>query len=119
MSTANDVVMNLMKLEGAVAAIIVDSESGMVLAQKSNGFDTEVAAAGNTRVVQAKRDTMKMLSMNESIDDILVTLNTQYHLIRPLQNNDAIFGYLVISKEGVNLAMARTVLKKEMSALEI
>ncbi len=119
MADANTVVANLIKLDGAIAAIIVDSDSGMVLASESNNFDTEIAAAGNTRVVQAKRNTMKMLELNDHIDDILITLDSQYHLIRPLVNNDAIFGYLVVLKSGINLAMARSLLKKEMATLSI
>jgi len=119
MSNANDVINELMGVEGAIAAVIADSDSGMVLAAKSNGFDTDTAAAGNTRVMQAKRDTMKMLGLNDNIDDILITLGTQIHLIRPLPSNDAIFGYLVVSKSGANLGMARAQLKKAMASLAI
>lgn len=119
MSNANEVVESLMKLDGAIAAIIVDSDSGMVLAQKSNDFDTEAAAAGNTRVVQAKRDTMKLLDLNDEIDDILITLGSQYHLIRPIAGEDAIFGYLVVRKDGINLAMARTMLKKTLASFSL
>jgi len=110
----------LMKTEGAIAAIIADSDSGLVLAAKSNGtFDTDTAAAGNTRVVQAKRDTMRMLKLNDKIDDMLITLGTQLHLIAPLPSNDAIFGYLVVDKNGANLGMARAQLKSAMSTVSI
>jgi len=119
MANANETVNELMGTEGAIAAIIADSDSGLVLAQKSNGFDTDTAAAGNTRVVQAKRDTMKMLKLNDSIEDILITLGNQLHLITPLPTNDAIFGYLVVDKNGANLGMARAQLKNAMAGLTI
>jgi len=120
MANANDTIDALMKTEGAVAAIIADSDSGLVLAAKSNGtFDTDTAAAGNTRVVQAKRDTMRMLNLNDKIEDILITLGTQLHLIAPYSSNDAVFGYLVVSKSGANLGMARASLKNAMSTLVI
>jgi len=119
MANANETVIELMGTEGAVAAIIGDSDSGLVLASKSNGFDTETAAAGNTRVMQAKRDTMKMLNLNDSIEDILITLGKQLHLITPLPGNDAIFGYLVVDKKGANLGMARAQLKNAMANLAV
>jgi len=119
MANANDTVKELMGTEGAIAAIIADSDSGLVLAAKSNGFDTDTAAAGNTRVMQAKRDTMKMLKLDDNIQDILITLGTQLHLITPLPDNDAIFGYLVVDKNGANLGMARAQLKNAMAGLVI
>ncbi len=115
----NEAIDGLMDVDGAIAAIIVDSDSGMVLAAKSKDFDTDMAAAGNTRVVQAKRDTMKMLKLDDRIEDMLITLGTQLHLITPLPSNDAIFGYLVVDKVGANLGMARAKLKSLMADLTI
>jgi len=118
MANAVEVVKSLMGVDGAVAAIIVDAESGLVLAAQSNGFDTDTAAAGNTRVVLAKRDTMRMLGLKDSIEDILITLGTQLHLIAPLPSNDAVFGYLVVEKSKTNLGMARSQLRQGMAELE-
>lgn len=99
-----------MELDGAVGTCIVDSNSGMMLGSMGGGkaFNLEIAAAGNTEVVRAKRKTMKSLALNgENIDDILITLRTQYHVIRPLSSNDALFIYVVIDRERGNLAMTR------------
>ncbi len=119
MSNAQQVVDNLMEMEGAIAAVIVDLGSGMVLAQKSiAGFDTDAAAGGTTRMVQAQLDTLRLLGKMETIDDMLITLEHEYHLIRPLfktGGEDAMFGYLVVSTKGINLAMARALLKKELA----
>ncbi len=111
----NEAIDEMMDVDGAIAAILADSDSGMVLAAKSKGFDTDTAAAGNTRVVQAKRDTMRMLKLDDKIEDMLITLGSQLHLIAPLPSNDAIFGYLVVDKAGANLGMARAKLKAVMS----
>jgi hypothetical protein len=95
-------------LDGFVGACIVDSNSGMMLGADGGGsMNLEVAAAGNTEVVRAKRKTMKALNLGDTIEDILITLGKQYHLIRPLPQNDALFIYLVLDRSKGNLAMAR------------
>jgi hypothetical protein len=108
MSTVKDTLSRIMQLDGALGTCIVDSNSGMMLGAEGNPtISLEVAAAGNTEVVRAKRKTMKNLNLKDSIEDILITLHSQYHLIRPLSSNDALFIYLVLDKTRGNLAMAR------------
>jgi len=99
----------IMELDGALGTCVVDSNSGMMLGADSRNcpLNLEVASAGNTEVVRAKRKTMKALSLKDTIEDILITLHGQYHLIRPLGSNDALFIYLVLDKGRGNLAMAR------------
>ncbi len=102
----------LLEIEGCLGVCIVDSNSGMTLGSSGgSAVDLEVAAAGNTEVVRAKRKTMKALNLNDSIEDMLITLGKAYHLIRPLGSNDALFIYLVLDKSKSNLAMARLQLR--------
>jgi len=77
-----------MQIDGAIGVAVVDYTSGMALGTlgSSKELDLTVAAAGNTDVVRAKMRTLDLLKLKDEIEDILITLGTQYHLIRPLRS---------------------------------
>jgi hypothetical protein len=109
-----------MTTDGALGVALVDWESGMTLGTLGGGkyLDLEVAAAGNTEVVRAKMRTMESLRLDDAIEDILITLNKQYHIIRPLRNQN-IFLYFVLDRSKANLALARLNLKRVETSLEV
>ncbi|MEU2601856.1 hypothetical protein [Streptomyces hirsutus] len=113
----------LSSIEGATAAALVDYTSGMALGTIGGGkdFNLEVAAAGNTDVVRSKLRTMELLGLKEEIDDILITLGTQYHLIRLIKGRggNGLFLYLVLDSGRSNLAMARHQLRRIENDLEV
>ncbi|MFE2147124.1 hypothetical protein ACFXA3_36270 [Streptomyces sp. NPDC059456] len=110
-------------IDGAIGAALVDYDSGMALGTIGGGkeLDLQVAAAGNTDVVRAKVRTMDMLGLKEEIEDILITLGSQYHLIRLLKGRGSkgFFLYLALDRGRANLAMARHQLKKIENELEV
>jgi len=113
-----------MNIDGALGASLVDWGSGMSLGAMGGGkyLDLDVASAGHTEVVRAKMRTMEALRLDDSIEDILITMSQQYHLIRLLRNSKSgqgLFLYLVLDREKANLALARHTLKRIESDISV
>ncbi|MEV4949764.1 hypothetical protein [Streptomyces sp. NPDC053755] len=110
-------------IEGSVGVALVDYTSGMALGALggSKDLDLAVAAAGNTDVVRAKLRTMEMLGIEDGIEDMLITLDSQYHLIRLIKGRggNGLFLYMVLDKGRANLAMARHQLRRIEADLEL
>ena len=109
---SNTDISKLAEINGFIGACLVDSETGLMMASEGGGkFDLETAAAGNTEVVKAKLAAAEMLGLNDSIEDILITLGKQLHLIRPLEKTPTVFVYVALDKKQANLGMARVQVK--------
>lgn len=121
-ATLDNVIADLLAIEGANGAAIVDIDSGMALAAGGTpGFDLNVAAAGNSNVVRAKLRTISDLELKDEVEDILITLGSQYHLINVLkgQGNSGLFIYLVLNRVTANLALARHKLRAVASHVAV
>lgn len=102
-----------LKINGCLGAALVDYQSGMCLGTVgSPGFDLELAAAGNADVVRAKFSIKEKLGLKDALEDLLITLSSQYHLIRMVGRS--MFFYVVLDRAKSNLALARM----ELSAIE-
>ncbi len=107
MANVNETLTNVMGIDGTIACALVDWSSGMTLGTMGTGINIEVAAAGNTNVVRAKAEVMKDLGITGGIEDMLITLESQYHLIRILQDHSNLFLYVALDKAKSNLGLAR------------
>ncbi|WP_067472454.1 hypothetical protein [Actinomadura hibisca] len=123
MTNIDLVLKDMMTIDGAVGAALVDYNSGMALGMlgSSKTLDLQVAAAGNTEVVRAKMRTMEQLGIKDDIEDILITLSGQYHIIRPVsgRKGKGLFLYLALDRGRANLALARHQLKGIEEIVEV
>ena len=119
MSNLNQSLEQLMAFDGALCAAVVDFNSGMLLGSAGSGVDMEVAAAGNTEVVRAKLRAMKLQGMDDQIEDFLITLGKQYHILRPSESIQGIFLYYVLDTSRANLALARRKVKDVSNELSL
>ncbi|MGW6917961.1 hypothetical protein ACWGB8_29730 [Kitasatospora sp. NPDC054939] len=117
----DDALKDAMTLDGAIGVALADYESGMSLGFLGGGqLDLEVAAAANTEVVRSKVRALAALSIDDVIEDILITLGGQYHLIRPLKGSrGSLFLYLALDRSRSNLALARHGLKRIEAKLDV
>lgn len=114
----NKFISETQEIEGVHAVTVVEISSGMALGSFSNGkVDPEIASAYNVEVVKAKLKAIDALGLKENIDDILITLSSQYHLIN-CSDNGAHMIYLAADKNKANLAMLRTIVRKGIEGIQ-
>ena len=108
-------------VDGAMGVALVDFDGGLTLgtAGGGGGLDLDIAGAGNLEVVRAMMRVMDQLGLDDQIEDILITLGEQYHLIRPLEKQSSMFLYLAIDRSQGNLGLARHQLRATETELAI
>jgi hypothetical protein len=107
----------MLRAEGALCAALVDAGSGLLIAGEGTLLDLELAVAADTEVLRSTLSTLALLRMDDQLEDILITLGKQYHIIRPVQSASGIFLYLVLDKGKANLALARRFCQAAEAAL--
>jgi len=104
------------EMPGYMAASLVDLESGMTLGLKSvrPDFDLAAASAYNSEMVKQKLKIMKALNLKTTLEDMLITLGEQIHVIKMV--GPTTFVYLVADRATSNLAIVRNVLAKHVAS---
>lgn len=99
---------------GFIAVSVAEIASGMSYYSQSAiaDFDPELASAYNLEVVKAKMNAIKALHLNgQVIDNIMITLSSQIHIIDVSDNQDY-FIYLAVDSTKANLGMTKSILNK-------
>ncbi|WP_433600332.1 hypothetical protein ACQPXH_00215 [Nocardia sp. CA-135953] len=128
----NDALRDGMSVDGAIGVAIVDCDTGSTVGKQGGNslLDLDIAGAALAEVVQAKMRAIETLQLDDAIEDILVTLGSQYHIVMPLESRpdsvsavpdrrDKLFLYLVLDRAQANLALARRHLRHIEQAVRI
>jgi predicted regulator of Ras-like GTPase activity (Roadblock/LC7/MglB family) len=102
---------------GFIAASLVDLDSGMTLAVKSvrPEFDLTAASAYNSELVKQKLKIMRTLGLNGTIEDMLISLTDQIHLVKLI--GPTTFLYLAVDRKQSNLAIVRAAVSRHVHHL--
>jgi hypothetical protein len=101
---------------GFIAASLVDLESGMTLGARSqrSDFDLTAASAYNSEMVKQKLKIMKALKLDTTLEDMVLTLGDQIHLIKLVSPTS--FIYLAADRAHANIAIVRNAVGKHATA---
>lgn len=103
----------LADLPELLAAAVIRIDTGQVLANYTTAreLNPEKVAAFNAEVVKQQRQALAALSQtDEALEDILITLRTQLHLLRVLADGQRVL-YVAADCRDTNLGIAREVLR--------
>ena len=108
---------------GFIAVSVTEVKSGVsyVAASADPNLDPNLASAYNLEVVKAKMSALRILGLEdkEKIEDILITLTDQIHVIDVAPSGNY-FVYLVVDSSRANLGITRSLLaryKKDLQSI--
>ena len=93
------------QVDGGLAAGVAEIAGGANLATAGGGIDVVAAAASLASVLRAKLKTFALLRLTETLEDVIVTLGSQLHLLRIVDGHR--FVWVVLDRSTANLALAR------------
>lgn len=98
---------------GFIGALLVDSESGLVLVAKGDStIDLPVVTAFGIQIVEVMLQHLGARGLNERVEEVLVTLGQQIHLIRPIAMAPGVLFHVCLDKKATRLGMARVQVKR-------
>jgi predicted regulator of Ras-like GTPase activity (Roadblock/LC7/MglB family) len=125
MANIADTLNKALQIDGVLGVALGDWNTGFSLGQVSSDSTRfsestlEQAIALNSEVIKAKNKARETLQITDNIEDILITLDSQYHLIRLSEAVKGVFFYLVLNREKANLGLARLKLREAEQGLQI
>lgn len=96
------------EIAGFVGACLVDGDTGLMLtSQGGGGLDLEAVAGQVTGVLKAQLAAVEALKLKDGVEEMIVTLDTRIHILRPLANIPGMFLWIALDRAKANLGMAR------------
>lgn len=108
-------------VEGAVSTLLVETQTGAVVAAVgSKLLDLEEAAGATAELARSKQEVEQRMGRGEAVEELLVTSTRGYYLMRPVEEGDERFLLMILDRRKGDLDQARIELEaiaREMAEL--
>jgi hypothetical protein len=112
-------ISGLRRIGGFVGGWLVDSATGHVMAAEQDDHMGDLEALMAASIGLGRANLRAMDFVDDSLDDILVTLGRRVHLIRPLRASPKVFLGVVMEGELVNPGLARVQLRRVEQSIRL
>jgi CheY-like chemotaxis protein len=109
----------LRKIDGYTASCLVDSTTGVILGVDGyvEGVEMQAAVEGFAELYRLKRDAVRAFVPDDDIDNIVITMSRQLHVLHAVAADKSCFLYVIVERLG-NLAHVTHALAAAEAALD-
>lgn len=101
----------------AISVVNLSSNLEMDTYCNTSDFDPDVATVYNVELVKAGQKAMAVLKSKDTIKDILITLDTQLHLLTLSKAGNALY-YVVADARKTSLSILRSTIRKYAKGIQ-
>jgi hypothetical protein len=101
------VIKDLLDADGAEAAAVIDVTANKILVECGDTSLMSIKSQIIIRLVVMKIELMKNMQLENQLEDMIITLNTEYQIVRAIEGIPNTFICLLLRKDIANLAMAK------------
>ncbi|HEY0190679.1 MAG TPA: response regulator [Kofleriaceae bacterium] len=103
------VVEKLRRLDGYAAAMMIDSQSGVVLGGDGDVSSPEIqaAAAGYCELYRMECALVDRLGVADEIEDVVITMSKQYHVLHAVAGAPSLLLCVALDRDTASLGLAR------------
>ena len=93
--------------EGVIACAFAQVSQGKLIAGKGKLEQIERSLTYALDIYESQGNILSALGSDPHTEDVMISFNRQYHLIRPIPSDRDVVVYLVLNKSRSNLARVR------------
>lgn len=106
--TTSALVSSATRIDGAIGAALIDWDKQRITS--ISGADIKPFAMHNAESFREQTRVLRSMGINEPIEELVVTLDDRYHILRSLRRDPSQVLFVVLDRARITLAMARVVL---------
>lgn len=98
----------LKDIDGLIVLALVDTFDSAILQTIGDPFfNIDIAVVESANVLKYQRKLIDGLSPHDFLESLLISTQSHYHIIMPLETNDSLVLYTVLDRHHTNLGYAR------------